>query len=110
MRMLKIFSIIAAVSCLAVGSQAFAFDFKTLFGTLTGAEPFKKLQVSEVAALMANKSVKVAVFDANGPKVRSEEGVVPNAILLSSHDKYDIAKELPADKNTKLIFYCHNWM
>src|SRR6266849_4131896 len=110
MRALKLFSIIAALSWLAVGSQAFALDFRTLFDALTGDQPFKKLQVSEVAALMANKSVKVAVFDANGPKVRSEEGVVPNAILLSSHDNYDIAKELPADKNTKLVFYCHNWM
>jgi len=110
MRILKLFSIITAFSCLAIGSQAFALDFKTLFSALTGAEPFKKLQVSEVAALMANKSVKVAMFDANGPRVRSEEGIVPNAILLSSHDKYDIAKELPADKNTKLVFYCHNWM
>jgi hypothetical protein len=110
MRLLKLFSIFAAFGCLSVGSKAFAVDFKTLFSALTGAQPFKKLQVSEVAALMANKSMKVAVFDANGPKVRSEEGVVPNATLLSSHDKYDIAKELPADKTTKLVFYCHNWM
>jgi hypothetical protein len=32
--------------------------------------------------------------------------VIPGAHLLTSDDKYDVAKELPPAKNAKLVFYC----
>ncbi len=43
--------------------------------------------------------------DANSPATRQAEGVVPNAVLLSS-GAYDLA-ELPEDAGT-LVFYCAN--
>ena len=33
-------------------------------------------------------------------------GVIPGAHLLTSDDKYDVAKELPRNKSAKLVFYC----
>ena len=37
-----------------------------------------------------------------------KNGVIAGAKLLSSFDHYDIQKELPADKNAPLVFYCSN--
>lgn len=54
------------------------------------------------------KSKKVVVLDANGEGTRKKHGIIPNAVLLSSYDEYNIAKELPKDKNTQLVFYCAN--
>jgi hypothetical protein len=34
-------------------------------------------------------------------------GVVPGAILVTDDESY-AATELPADKTTKLVFYCSN--
>lgn len=65
----------------------------------------KVLQVAEVESLV--KSKKAHVFDANGKATREKEGVVPGAKLLSS-GQYDTAKELPAAKDAKLVFYCGN--
>ena len=33
---------------------------------------------------------------------------VPGVRVLSSYDHYDLATELPAAKNAKLVFYCAN--
>jgi hypothetical protein len=35
-------------------------------------------------------------------------GVIPGALVLSSWNKFGLVTELPKDKNTKLVFYCHN--
>ena len=49
---------------------------------------------------------KAATFvDANNARTRSEFGVVPGAILLTSYDSY-AATELPANKAQGLVFYC----
>jgi len=48
----------------------------------------------------------VNIYDANGWGLRSTAGVVPGAHLLTSDDKYDVAKELSPAKNAKLVFYC----
>ena len=43
--------------------------------------------------------------DCNGERTRKKLGVVPGAILISDEELYP-ASELPADKTTKLVFYC----
>jgi rhodanese-related sulfurtransferase len=37
---------------------------------------------------------------------RAREGVIPGAVLLSSDNEYDVAKELPPRKDARLVFYC----
>jgi hypothetical protein len=70
-------------------------------------DTFRKIHVAELAAL-ADKNSKVVVLDAARPDVRTKYGVVPGARVLSSYDHYDLATELPAAKNAKLVFYCAN--
>ncbi len=55
---------------------------------------------------MADPAAKVQIYDANHPSTRERFGVIPGAHLLSSSGNYDVAKELPADKNARLVFYC----
>ncbi len=64
-----------------------------------------KATVADVAAW--TKVKKVTPIDANGKETRSSQGVIPGAVLLTSSSQYDI-KELPADKDSKLVFYCAN--
>lgn len=54
----------------------------------------------------ALQSGAVAV-DANSEKTRKKNGTVPNAVILTSSYKYDLA-QLPDDKSKDLIFYCSN--
>jgi len=63
----------------------------------------RELSVPEVATLVQTKSA--TVFDANDSETRQEQGVVPGAVLLSSSREYALS-ELPAAKDTKLVFYC----
>jgi len=65
----------------------------------------KVMKVKELSSLLTKKDA-VTVCDANGEKTRNEYGVIPGAKLLSSYREFDIAKELPTDKNSKLVFYC----
>lgn len=65
----------------------------------------KKVTVTELASLTKEK--KATPVDANGQKTRAEKGVIPGALLLTSSGSYDL-KELPADKASKLVFYCAN--
>lgn len=46
------------------------------------------------------------IVDANHDRFRAREGVIPGAVLLSTYDEYDAAKDLPATKDTALVFYC----
>ncbi|MBL8953640.1 MAG: rhodanese-like domain-containing protein [Myxococcaceae bacterium] len=64
----------------------------------------KKVTVAEVA-----KDKKAKVVDANGSDFRVKNGTVPGAVLLTSSSSYDL-KELPAAKDTSLVFYCANTM
>lgn len=73
-----------------------------------GKITFGLIHVAELKKLMSDTTHKVALFDANGDSTRKKDGVIPGAVLLSSFNHYDIAKELPADKNTTLVFYCAN--
>ena len=45
--------------------------------------------------------------DCNGTATRKRAGVVPGAILVTDNESF-AASELPADKTTKLVFYCAN--
>jgi len=60
--------------------------------------------VADLAKLL--KSGGATAVDANGPDVRVELGVVPDAALLS--DPPRIPRDLPADKTKPLVFYCYN--
>jgi hypothetical protein len=53
-------------------------------------------------ALAAKEATPV---DCNGDRTRKKLGVIPGAILVSDEESF-AASELPADKNTKLVFYC----
>jgi hypothetical protein len=69
---------------------------------------FNLIHVRVLAGLMTADRAKVYVFDADPADVRESEGIIPGAHLLPSSESYDVATELPADKNSKLVFYCHN--
>ncbi|MFZ5441814.1 MAG: rhodanese-like domain-containing protein [Myxococcota bacterium] len=74
-------------------------------GHAAAAKEPAKATVAEVASwTRAKKAVPV---DANGAETRASQGVIPGAVLLTSSSKYDV-KELPASKDTKLVFYCAN--
>jgi hypothetical protein len=64
-----------------------------------------RMTVDEVdAALQAKKAIAV---DCNGDHTRKKMGVLPGAIIVSDEDSF-AASEMPADKATKLVFYCAN--
>jgi hypothetical protein len=50
---------------------------------------------------------KLKAVDCNGDGARKKMGVVPGAILITDDESF-AASELPADKSTKLVFYCAN--
>jgi len=70
----------------------------------------KSVDVVHLCALLADKNSHVFVYDADPANSREKMGVIPGAIVLSSFNKFDVATELPRDKNAKLVFYCHNWL
>ena len=99
----------AMVSVILAGSAApaFAFDIgKLLNNKASQTENFQVIRVDNLASLIADSNSHVNIYDANGWGLRSTAGVIPGAHLLTSDDKYDVANELPADKNAKLVFYC----
>jgi len=70
-----------------------------------GAEDgFTLMSAAELAKVLGQKDVKV--FDANSEKVFAE-GHVPGAVFLAEYRTYP-ASTLPADKATRVIFYCKN--
>lgn len=70
-------------------------------------EQIAEVSVANVQEMLNAKPAKIAVLDANNEQARADAGMVPGAIKLSSYSQYDLA-ELPADKNTTLVFYCYN--
>jgi len=91
---------------LALAARASAADIGNILENKEGPDQFKIIHVADLAKLMADPSSKVQVYDANHPSTREKYGVIAGAHMLSSYDNYDVAKELPADKNAKLVFYC----
>ena len=72
------------------------------------SEKFRLIEVPELEALQKDVRTPVTVLDANDPEFREKNGVIPGARLLGSSDGYDLQKELPADKDAPLVFYCSN--
>jgi len=97
---------ISLMVALTFASRTSAADLAKLLENKEGPNKFQIIHVSDLAKLMADPSSRVQVYDANHPSTRERFGVIQGAHLLSSYDNYNVAKELPADKNTKLVFYC----
>ncbi len=85
-------------------SVARAFDITSLLKNKP--DNFKVIYVADLVKLMNDPSSHVNIYDANGPGLRNTAGIIPGAHLLKSDDSYDVAKELPANKNALLVFYC----
>lgn len=64
-----------------------------------------KVSVADAAKL--HKQDKIIMVDANSPKTRTKEGVVPGARILTSYSKF-AKSELKASKDDTLVFYCHS--
>ena len=69
---------------------------------------FKVIHPAELATLVSANHPKLVIYDANTGDFRAKEGIIPGAKLLSSFNHYDVGKELPADKDATLVFYCAN--
>jgi rhodanese-related sulfurtransferase len=67
----------------------------------------KEASVAEVAKYVKERTA--TVVDANGSETRQEYGVIPGAVLLTSHRDFALS-ELPASKSNKLVFYCGGTM
>jgi hypothetical protein len=107
---MKRVGVIAAflIACMGLCGPARALSIGDLLSKAEGDSGFKIIHVEDLASMMAKPNSKVMVFDANPPDVRVEEGIIPGAYLLSSSGDYDVATTLPRDKNTPIVFYCHN--
>lgn len=108
MRKVGIIAAAIVVASLGLGAPARCLSIGDLLSRVEGHQGFKIIHVSDLATMMAKPGSKLMVFDANPPDVRDSEGIVPAAHLLSSSGHYDVATELPPDRNTPLVFYCHN--
>ncbi|MBA3460843.1 MAG: hypothetical protein H0T46_12820 [Deltaproteobacteria bacterium] len=62
-----------------------------------------EMSVDEVAAGLEAKTL--TAVDCNSEKTRKKAGTLPGAILIEDEETFT-ASALPADKNTKLVFYC----
>ena len=108
---MKKVALIAAVliACLGLSAPAHSFGIADLLSKAEGDSGFKVIHVSDLAAMMAKPDSKVMVFDANPPDVREEpRGSFPGPTCCHRRASYDVASTLPPDKNTPLVFYCHN--
>lgn len=83
----------------ACASDSHAKDVKS--------EGFNLIHVADLEQWLKTESDNVHVFDANNESTRTKEGVIPTAQALPSSSHYDVAT-LPADKNSKVVFYCAN--
>ena len=80
-------------------------------GLAVAAEPkekFRLIEVPELEAMQRDARAPVTVLDANEVEFRQKNGVIPGARLLSSFKDYDLEKELPANHDAPLVFYCSN--
>ena len=66
-------------------------------------------EIPEISVDDAGKALQsgAVAVDANSEKTRKKNGTVPDAVILTSSYKYDLA-QLPEDKSKDLIFYCSN--
>jgi hypothetical protein len=88
---------------------AWALDLGKLLDNIE-SDNVKGIDVAGLVASMADKNSHVFVYDVDPVSDREKMGLIPGALVLSSWNKFDLATELPKDKNAKLVFYCHNWL
>lgn len=64
-------------------------------------------QIPEISVEDADKALQsgAVAVDANSSRTRKKKGTLPDAVILTSSYKYDLA-QLPADKEKDLVFYC----
>jgi hypothetical protein len=86
----------------SVASTAFVLAF-AFACTPHAPAGVKELTPEQVAPLIAAGARPV---DANMESFRKENGVLANAVILTS-SKYAM-DELPADRASRLVFYCSN--
>jgi len=91
---------------LTLAARASAADIGKVLENKEGPDNFQIIHVADLTKLMADPASHVQIFDANHPSTRERFGIIQGAHMLSSYDTYDVAKELPANKNAKLVFYC----
>jgi rhodanese-related sulfurtransferase len=101
-------SALLSFPALALSPKAGPVNNTAAATTTSQAEPFQLMHAKELATLLSATGSKVYVFDANDDEMRAKEGVIPGAKTLPSSSHYDTAQLLPADKNSKLVFYCAN--
>ncbi len=65
--------------------------------------------IPEISVADADKALQsgAVAVDANSERTRKKNGTVPDAVILTSSYKYELA-QLPEDKSKDLIFYCSN--
>lgn len=97
---------LAAIMMIAI--PAVAADLGSLVNNQSEQDNFQLIKVNDLAKLMANPQSHVHVYDADAPGIRDSDGMIPGARPLTSDDHYDVAEELPSNKNARLVFYCHN--
>lgn len=100
--MKRILFSLAVATSLIVPAAAFACEGE---GHQAKAMEPVKATVAEVATW--TKAKQAIPVDANGKETRTNQGVIPGAVLLTSSSQYAVT-ELPADKSSKLVFYCAN--
>lgn len=69
-------------------------------------EKFRMIEVSDLESMQQDSKSRPTLLDANDAEFREKNGVIPGAKLLSSFNRYDLVRELPADKDAPLVFYC----
>ena len=75
-------------------------------GCGTSDAGFKLIHVDDLVAMLGSNEGAVTLLDANGSDFRTKEGVIPDAVLLSSYKTYDVQREVPSRKDARLVFYC----
>jgi rhodanese-related sulfurtransferase len=75
-----------------------------LLSSTAFAASFPDISLADLKTAMAAK--KVTLLDVNGP-VSYANGHIPGAIDFTAHTA-DLAKVLPADKNSLVVAYCGN--
>jgi len=101
---------LALVGCKADGSASATEPAAEAKKAESPAEPAaERPALTEVTVEDADKALKegAMAFDANSERTRKKYGTVPDAVMLTSSSKYDLA-QLPEDKSKDLIFYCSN--
>jgi len=108
-RALALFAVASLVACAKTAPQP-SENAKPSTSTqtlaLVASDPhagLPQLSVDEVASLLATHEARAV--DANGAETRQQYGTLPGAVLLSNFQTFDTS-ELPADKNSELVFYC----